>query len=708
MTEAAFTLPPFADPEKAMQRGAAALLPRKRMRPSEVAERYRMIVTGGSIGPWRNDDAPYLVEPMDCTASRDYEAVIFCGPARSYKTEGLILNVLTHRVICDPCLVHINHTSQQSARQFSREKWDQLNRSCEEVRLRLSPGRDDDNVFDKRYQQGMSVYLGWPTVDHVSSKDFQLVLDTEYDRKPDDIGGEGALFELERKRTQTFGSRGMTVVECSPSRDVLIEEAKKWRPRGHEAPPTTGILSLYNDGDRRWWYWPCPHCGEFFAASAQDLDWKKAPEGKAAIPIEEAVASVHLPCPTCGASIEENNKRAMNLSAQWLREGQTINGYGEISGEGRQSKFASFWLKGPAAAAQSWQSLVRNYLRAEEKRRRTGEINTLKAVINVDWCEPFWPPQTHDEAVLDAEVLKGRAEADWLLGTVPNGVRVLVITVDVQGRYFDVQVTGYGEELESWVVDRFQIAQSAEDKRLVNPGAYPEDWELLWPLLERGWPLAEDPTREMKALCMLVDSGGAPGVTGNAYRFAAAARKRGISDARLILLKGDSNVGAKRISLTKVDWTVKGRTMARGLHLLLISSNDMKDDVAGALGRETPGPGYVHTPTDLSEEWYDQVTAETKTDKGWQTAKSGARNEAFDHMCYARAAVIRPPWKMDRLNWQRVPSWAAPHEKNTLVRARAEAPIETAPSALSNADSEPKDSPRKSRALTGLGRLNAR
>ena len=29
-----------------------------------------------------------------------------------------------------------------------------------------------------------------------------------------------------------------------------------------------GILSLYNRGDRRRWYWPCPHCGEYFQPAA--------------------------------------------------------------------------------------------------------------------------------------------------------------------------------------------------------------------------------------------------------------------------------------------------------------------------------------------------------------------------------------------------------------------------------------------------------
>ncbi|MCM4841582.1 phage terminase large subunit family protein, partial [Escherichia coli] len=64
------------------------------------------------------------------------------------------------------------------------------------------------------------------------------------------------------KRTTTFMSSGMTLVESSPGRDV--KDVKWRRTSPHEAPPTTGILSLYNRGDRRRWYWPCPHCGEYF------------------------------------------------------------------------------------------------------------------------------------------------------------------------------------------------------------------------------------------------------------------------------------------------------------------------------------------------------------------------------------------------------------------------------------------------------------
>jgi phage terminase large subunit GpA-like protein len=664
------SLPPFVDPRTIFARASAALLPRKRMKVSEAAEKYRFIATGGQVGMWRNSTAPYLAEPMDLTSSPDHEAVVFVGPSRSGKTAGMVLNSLVHKIVCDPADTMILHTDMVSVRLFSMRDLDPMNEQCPEVAARLSVNRNEDNIYDKRYR-GMLLVLTWPTINQLSSKDYEFVLITEYDRMPDDLNGEGSVFLLAKKRTQTFGSRGMTVVECSPGRTVIVDPDRPWTPKGHEAPPTTGILDLFNQGDRRLYYWPCPDCGEFFAASFWDLTWPKNGDGSPEGGIEAAAAKTTMLCPHCGSyDIEERRRLGMYRNAQWLREGIEIDKYGNITGDPRRSRIGSFWLKGPAAAWQSWESMVANYLAAVETFDRTGDTAKLKTVTNTDMAEPFEEPAKPGTEALDAALIRARQEQTWSLRSITDGVRALVITVDVQGRYFDVQVTGIGEEFETWIVDRFQIMQSAEPHRMVDPGSYAEDWNLLWPLLDQVWPFASDPTRGLAALCMLVDSAGAAGVTGNAYKFAAAARKRGISDNRLMLLKGDVKVGAKRVAIDKIDWKVSGRLMSRGLRLLKISSNHMKDDVAGALRRETPGPGYVHTPHDLNDEWYAQVTAEQRDENGiWDKRSSGARNEAFDHMCYARAAVIRPPWRWDRIDWKNVPTWALTGSANSNARA---------------------------------------
>src|SRR3546814_7457701 len=84
------------------------------------------------------------------------------------------------------------------------------------------------------------------------------------------IDGEGNAFDLASKRTTTYGSNAMTLAESSPSREII--DYKKV-VTGHMAPPTTGILSLYNRGDRRRWHWPCPECGSYFEGRWDHIKW---------------------------------------------------------------------------------------------------------------------------------------------------------------------------------------------------------------------------------------------------------------------------------------------------------------------------------------------------------------------------------------------------------------------------------------------------
>lgn len=68
-----------------------------------------------------------------------------------------------------------------------------------------------------------------------------------------------------------------------------------------------------------------------------------------------------------------------------MREGQSIDRDGNVSGEPRRSRIASFWMEGPAAAYQTQAQLVYKLLTAEQEYEATGSEETLKAVINTDW-----------------------------------------------------------------------------------------------------------------------------------------------------------------------------------------------------------------------------------------------------------------------------------------------------------------------------------
>ncbi len=621
----------------------------RRMRVADAVAQYMRVPMGaGNSVPWDPLVAPYVIEPMNCLASREYDAVIFVGPARTGKTIGLIDGWVIYNVICDPADMLIIQMTEEKAREHSKKRLARTFRVSPEVVSRLSPNKNDNNVYDRTFLAGNYLKIGWPSVNIMSSSDYKCVALTDYDRFPEDIDGEGDAFSLASKRTTTFMSSGMTLVESSPGRDV--KDVKWRRTSPHEAPPTTGILSLYNRGDRRRWYWPCPHCGEYFqpcgdvVAGFRDI----------ADPVLASEAA-YIQCPSCSGRIMPEQKRELNGRGVWLRDGESINADGSRYGDPRRSRIASFWMEGPAAAYQTLSQLVYKLLAAEQEYETTGSEETLKTVINTDWGLPYLPRASMEQR--KSELLEQRAEP-VPSRSVPDGVNFLVATVDVQAgrhRRFVVQVTGYGSRGERWIIDRYNITQSLRsdcdgESQRIDPASYPEDWDvLLTDVFHKSWPLASDPSQQMRLMAMAVDSGGEDGVTDNAYKFWRRCRRDGLGK-RIYLFKGDSIRRAKLISRTFPDNT--GRTGRRAqaagdVPLWLLQTDALKDRVNNALWRDSPGPGYVHFPDWLGSWFYDELTYEERSSDGkWSKPGRGA-NEAFDLMVYAEALVILESAAMD-------------------------------------------------------------
>ncbi|EBN5051580.1 phage terminase large subunit family protein [Citrobacter freundii] len=640
----------------------------RRMPVAEAVHKYMRVPVGvGNSVEWDPNLAPYVVEPMNCLASREYDAVIFVGPARTGKTIGLIDGWVVYNVVCDPSDMLIIQMTEEKAREHSKKRLARTFRVSPEVACRLSPSRNDNNVHDRTFLAGNYLKIGWPSINIMSSSDFKCVALTDYDRFPEDIDGEGDGFSLASKRTTTFMSAGMTLVESSPGREITNT---KWRRKSpHEAPPTTGILSLYNRGDRRRWYWPCPHCGEYFQPAMEAMTGYR----EMSDPVKASEAA-HIDCPHCSGMITADRKRELNGKGVWLREGQTIDREGNIIGDARRSRIASFWMEGPAAAYQTWAQLVYKLLTAEQDYEATGSEETLKTVINTDWGLPYLPRAASEQR--RADVLMLRAE-DYGKRLVPPKVRFLLASVDVQGgkkRRFVVQIIGYGENGERWLVDRYNIRQSLRcdengEAQQVHPGSYPEDWQLLiTDVLEKTYVLQSDPSRRMPILAMAVDSGGEDGVTDNAYKFWRQCRRDGLGK-RVYLIKGDSTRRQKIITKTHPDNTGRSdrRADARGeVPVYLLQTDLLKDQLSNNLERETPGAGYIHFPDWLGEWFYEELTYEERgTDGKWRKPGKG-NNEAFDLFCYAHAVAVLRGYEKIR-DWEQPPAWAAAQESNSTI-----------------------------------------
>lgn len=656
-----------ASPWPIIRAAAQAFRPPRRVTVAEGAAASLVIrQPGGYSGPWSPTETPYMIEPMNMLASRRHESVCFVGPARTGKTLGLLDAWLARNVTCDPGDMLIVQMSQEKAREYSKTRVDRAIRNSPALAQLMSSRGHDDNTHDKLFKHGMWVKIGWPSATQLSGSDYRYVAVTDYDRIPDNVDGEGSAYALALKRTTTFLSRGMCMVESSPGRDYADPH---WTPQtAHEAPPATGVVGIYNTGTRHRWYWKCPDCGEYFeAAPGLALFATLPPESE----LMEMARSANLPemaqqharvvCPHCGSMIEQRHKPVLNdiRTARWVPDGQAVDRDGHLVGNPLQSSVASYWLGGVAAAYQKWDSLILRYLQGLQELALTGSDLRLRSTINTDQGMPYLP---RDLMVDKGESLESRA-TDMERYVVPAWARFIVATVDVQGGTngrFVCEVRAFGPHLESALVDRFSIATTTRNgtQAQVDPAGYPEDWDLLTDKLLGATYRTHTDGRELRVLRLGVDTGGEAGTTPNAYAWLRRLRRLGQSD-RVMLLKGASTHQDQRPVVKGTARDNKGRAM-RDMPLWMVNTDYYKDLVANSMRRKTPGPGYFHPAKWLPQSYFEELRAEVRT-VGGKWKKVRARNEALDLWVYALAICESLGYgPKGRLSWDDPPPWALP------------------------------------------------
>lgn len=663
---------------------AVAIKPSENAMVSETAEKYRQVNNPGSyVGPWRNSFAPYLVEVMDMMGSLEHDAVIFAGPARCGKSD-IFFNYLLHIHMVDPSDFLLVHMTKTTARDWSLGDLRKAFRTSEELGNLVMPGRQSMNVHDIQFIGDTRLLVKWPTIAELSGKTVPRHWLMDYDRMTTDVEGEGPPFALTKKRGDTFSlSYRMTVAESSPGHLVERgEDGSAWiAETEHEAPPTKGILNLYNTGDRRRWYWRCASCDEPFEG-----DFKHLVYNHKITDLFQASKTVRLKCPNPDCGFEHTHdadpeagqpgKAGLNLRGKWLRDGEIWNPDGTVGGEPRISTTASFWLKGVAAAFQKWDVLLHKYLVAKDTLRRNGSDGDLKTTINVDQGHPYDPDARGDQMHPDTLARRPRT---YERGFVPDGVRFLIATIDIQADRFEVLITGFDEYGTKYIIDRYPIKYSEREeegelegqRKRIDPAAHAQDFHILIPeVIEKTFPLADGSNRQMGIKFCGMDSHGKDGFTVNAYAFWKFLKndeqERGYH-RKFLLLKGASREDAPQFAVKYPNTDRKDRkAKARGeIPIGFIGTLIQKDAAYGALCNEELHGG-VKFPEGLPRYVFNELLAETRTATKWENPKR-LRNESFDCLVYAISLLEHRPISFDKINWDKPPAWAAEWDENELV-----------------------------------------
>jgi len=267
----------------------------------------------------------------------------------------------------------------------------------------------------------------------------------------------------------------------------------------------------------------------------------------------------------------------------------------------------------------SWSVIAKEFLEAK------GNPQSLKTWVNTRLAEPF--ESAGDQP--DWAKLRARGEP-YEIFTCPEQAFMLVAAADVQANRIEVKIKAYGPREESWLVWTGQLYGDTQGN---------EPWLQLDGLLERKFPARPDGSDGRHIACLGIDAGFR---TQEVYNFV---RHRG---PRVFALKGASQPNRPvlgRPSSQDISW--RGETIKGGVQLWPIGTDTAKATIYGRLQISEPGPGYMHFPIGLPDEYFRQLTAERRVDKfvrGYpvpEWVKIYERNEALDLEVYCYAAALR-------------------------------------------------------------------
>ena len=637
---------------------------------NELADEMFTLPTGNKF---KSSMTPYMIEPMNLVTSRVTSSIIFVSPARAGKSLCLIDATQCVLLKYRPSDSLLILSTADMARRYARTRTDRMIKKSPEINELLTTDRHKDNVLNKMFINGSSLWIGSPTPTNLSASDYKHCFWSDVDRGASS-NADGDIWTQLKKRNQTFLSSGISVGESSPSRDHTDINWKASHP--HEAPPVGGILDLYSQGDQRMYYWRCHDCDTPFRIPVDmslfvlpnDTELLNILNSESAHKVAKRYASIF--CPHCGSKIDYKHKRELNIEGKWVKRNPD-----------EHIPSASFWLGGVAATFQSWEEIIEKYLLALSTFDNTGDESKLRTFFNVDIGAPYIPKAMSD--VVDAKMLYDRCVPSER-GVVPDGVRYILASVDIQKTKFVCQFVGIGKDNRMWLIDRYDVVLSerpyGEGFHHVRPASYVEDWDVLIEnVIEKKFSL-EDGKGEMSVHHTLCDSGGNhsstndSSVTENAYLFWKKTNQlTSPNRGKFSLIKGvrprtSDTQAVKRSVLTKASSTARKTRTVGTLPLYILNTTMLKDSIMSMLKRDTVGAGYIEFPDWLELWFFKELTVEIRTQKGWENPK-GRRNESLDLFVYTLAGtmIVRDSEYGAMINWENPPSYAKPWANNSNV-----------------------------------------
>lgn len=580
--------------------------------PSEWAAKNRYLPPGVTEYPGYIDHsiAPHLVEIQDCFhPDSDIKQVTVMKGTQSLATTT-IENAIGHsiRYKLHNILYIISNKNIAGIRSSSAIDvlidYSGLKEYVKPISERMKR-KVADNKYYKEFQGGRRLMLtSWNSIGDAKSLSWDFIIMDELEEAPYELSGQGDPEKI-------FAGRSKTI------RNAKI---------GKISTPTnvSGRINVnFLEGDRRFYFVPCPICGEYQVLDIKGMgrDYGLTARSESIGGVEQVIQeSVRYICKHCKKEIFEYQKGDMMLGGRWQPTARPVN-----------PSYRSYHISNLMSPIMfyTWTQAMQEFAETDYGKNITRFKNFVIDVLGLPW-------ESRSEQKTWAE-LKERAE-DYELGQVQGGY-VITAGADIQKNRIELQVVSWGYDSESWVIDYQTFWGETKNKN-----------GLVWKnfknfITTKKYKLGN---KLIPITLTAIDTGYNPAfdkgdndtditIEHIVYEFVATTQ-------RTIACRGNDKM---KDSILKEIKVMRKSLLKRRYD---VAVSELKDELYVKIDMAPGTQGEIHFSNKLTDDYFkgimSEVYAEIMPGKfGWK--KIWERNEALDTIILARAAaefIGLPQW----------------------------------------------------------------
>jgi phage terminase large subunit GpA-like protein len=547
------------------------------MTVSQWADQHREMSSSVTSAPgrWRTDRVPYTRQIMDCLSPLHPAREVWFMKGSQIGGTECSLNWLGFIVDQEPASVMIVLPDQGTAKEWSTQRLAELATGTPRLagKIRDPRQRDGGNTIFSKKIPGGHIKITWSSsAKKLRSTPASNIIADEVDGFEGDVKGEGDPIALLRRRF-TNSPRGKLFGISTPTLRHMSR-----------------IDREFTNGDQRYYFVPCPHCGHFQRITFDKLVWHEGqPE------------SAHLLCIGCEKGIAESYKTQMLSRGMWVAtaaapdlvtngfSGAELPDMADIFQAMEEASIVSFHLSAfySPIGWYSWPQAAVDWEAANQ-----GGPTMLKPFVNTVKGETW----TEKVEALDYEKLYGRKE-EFDLGIIPAGGLFVTGFCDVQADRLEVSFCAWGRNQERWGI-WYEVIQG-------DPGTN-VPWKRLEELLKQNWKHASGAI--LPVMVMGIDTGYRPQ---KVYEFCVKQRQPLYDVSRGIWVTAPRTCVPTKggHSWSKIVEMVSGTDAAKkrgGLRIVTLGVSAIKKEFNHQLGSQRPEPGEAY-PTGYCHYAYKDI-----------------------------------------------------------------------------------------------------